>query len=143
MSWTTVCEFRVDGIPKGQPRPRAFARNGHVRVYDPGTAEAWKSAIAEAARPHLPATPIEGPVMLTCHFEMPRPKRLMRTSDPLGPVDHLAKPDVDNLIKAISDSLTQIGMWRDDCQVAYLKAGKVYHGKNDRPGALVVVEIPN
>jgi len=42
--------FFVSGDPKAQPRIRAFAINGHARVYDPGTAEGWKSLIAVAAR---------------------------------------------------------------------------------------------
>ena len=51
--------FSVDGEPKAQPRPKAFARNfgnkWQARVYDPGTAEGWKSLIAIAVKPHLPA----------------------------------------------------------------------------------------
>ena len=43
-------ELSAPGIPKGQPRPRAFSRNGHARVFDPGTAEGWKSAVAVAAQ---------------------------------------------------------------------------------------------
>ena len=56
--------FAVQGVPKGQPRPRAFAFKGKARVFDPGTAEEWESRIAEAARPHLPREPLAGPVAL-------------------------------------------------------------------------------
>lgn len=49
--------FFAQGLPKGQPRPRAFAmkigNKFQARVFDSGTAENWKSRIAEAARPHL------------------------------------------------------------------------------------------
>lgn len=67
--------FSVQGVPKGQPRPRAFAFKGKARVFDPGTAEGWKSAIAEAARPHLPREPLAGPVALEVAFSFPRPKK--------------------------------------------------------------------
>src|SRR4029077_12784124 len=50
-----IFRFVVIGDPKGQPRPRAFAKkigiNTYVaRVYDAASAEAWKSAIALSAR---------------------------------------------------------------------------------------------
>jgi len=35
----------VIGIPKAQPRARAFAVGGRARMYNPGTAEAWKADI--------------------------------------------------------------------------------------------------
>ena len=38
----------VHGEPKAQPRAKAFARNGRAGIYDPGTAEGWKGAIAAA-----------------------------------------------------------------------------------------------
>ncbi len=40
---------QVIGEPKGQPRGRAVSIAGHARVYDPKTAEGWKSLIAAAA----------------------------------------------------------------------------------------------
>jgi hypothetical protein len=50
----TPISIFVHGEPKGQPRPRAFARGGMVRMYDPATAEGWKSAIADEWRRSAP-----------------------------------------------------------------------------------------
>lgn len=37
---TSIVEsWRVFGIPKGQPRVRAFIRGKHAGVYDPGQAK--------------------------------------------------------------------------------------------------------
>lgn len=129
--------FTVFGIPKPQPRVRAFAcKMGGgkfaARVYDPGTAEGWKSCIAECARAVLPTAPLSGPLHLTLHFRMPRPKSHYRTGKNAGmmrpdaPNYHSSKPDADNLTKAVKDAMTLLGFWRDDGQVAITIVEKTY-----------------
>lgn len=152
----SVCEvqqigasFEVFGIPKGQPRPRAFARkfgqSWQARVYDPGTAEEWKSAVAIAARPFLPSSPWSGPIELEIQFRFPRPanhhiggnrERELKAASPYW---HTAKPDADNAAKGVMDALTTLGLWADDSQVAAMKVSKVYAGPNTRPGCSVIV----
>lgn len=135
--------IRVDGIPKGQPRPQAFARKigGKVvaRVFTPGTAEAWKSAVAVAMEPHRPAAPFEGPVSVDLLFLLPRPKARSRKNDPAGPLWCATRPDVDNLSKAVLDCLTLQGWWRDDAQVVHLRVTKHWHSIGERPGAVIGV----
>ena len=122
MTWALYTAFDVLGEPKGQPRPRAFVRNGHASVYDSATAEGWKGSVALAARSHLPIFPIDSPVRVAMTFFLPRPARLLRAKDPEGTIPHTANADADNLAKAILDALTQIGMWRDDSYVGSLIA---------------------
>jgi Holliday junction resolvase RusA-like endonuclease len=114
-------QFFVAGTPKPQPRPRAFAFNGHARVYDAGTAEGWKSLIAVAAKECLPAEPITGPVELTVEFYMPRPKSHHTGKGKIKhaheDIRHTQKPDTDNLVKAVKDCLSTLRMWKDDSQV--------------------------
>lgn len=126
-------EFFVPGEPKAQPRPRAFARKfGNkwmARVYDAGTAEGWKSLIAASAKKYIPQQPIDGAVILTILFAMPRPKYHYRSNGMLkdtAPVMHQSRPDLDNLEKAVMDALTQLGFWNDDAQVAWKHTNKVY-----------------
>ena len=139
-----VIAFHVNGIPKGQPRPRSFAkrigRKFTARVYDPATAEGWKSDIAIAAKSHLPAAPFEGPVSLEITFFLPRPKRLCRKKDCQIAIPATCRPDVDNLAKAAMDALTTVGMWADDAQVHHLTVRKYYHGIKDKPGAFITIE---
>src|SRR5688572_29383617 len=89
--------FEALGDPKGQPRPRAFAFNGHARIYDAGTAEGWKSQIALAARPYIPFTPLKGPLRLNVIFRFRRPQSHFKASGQLvgkhSGVDHIQKPD--------------------------------------------------
>jgi Holliday junction resolvase RusA-like endonuclease len=139
--WISVCAFDVQGEPKGQPRPRAFynKKAGRASVYDKGTAEGWKGAIALAARPFLPLSPLSGPLRLTVAFFFPRPARLMRKKDPESYIPHTAKPDADNALKAVMDCLTQIGMWTDDQAVSSVAVEKNYCAKASRPGAAIQI----
>ena len=132
-----MIELWVNGIPKAQPRPRAFARGGRARVYDPSTAEGWKGQIAMAMKSMRPSIPIDNPVEMQVDFYLPRPQRLMKAKDPGGVIPHTAKPDIDNLLKAVMDCITQIGVWKDDTQVAKITSTKYYHAKIGRPGALI------
>lgn len=113
----------VFGTPKGQPRPRAFAINGKARMFNPGTAEHWKSQIAKSVQDYLPDQPHEGPMIVSMSFYFKRPKShftkkgKLTKSAQAEKMYHTSKPDFDNLEKAVSDCLTEIGFWKDDSQV--------------------------
>jgi Holliday junction resolvase RusA-like endonuclease len=129
--------FFAHGIPKGQPRPRAFSRGGKARVFDPGTAEGWKGQIAIAAKGCLPAQPITGPIALAINFYFPRPGRLKtKKAMAIKDISHTAKPDADNLAKAVMDALTELGMWTDDALVCDLAITKSYED-DARAGAYI------
>ena len=128
--------FQVTGEPKGQPRPRAFARKMgaiHVaRFYDSDVADEWKSAVQIALLEMATQTRWEltlGPVSVSLTFAMPRPKshfgaKGLKAS---APAAHVGKPDVDNLAKLILDQLTRSGnVWRDDSQVVSLTVHKFW-----------------
>lgn len=121
---------QIVGEPKGQPRARAFSRGGHVRMYDPGTAESWKSAIAAHVRDRLPEKPHKGPLKVRMEFRFLRPKNHytskgeLTKSAKLNKLFHTQKPDFDNLEKAVSDCLTELGFWQDDTQVVKWSGSK-------------------
>ncbi len=122
----------VNGIPKAQPRPR-MASNGHV--YNPDSADAWKEEIKVAFLSCRRQT-ITGPVRLTVRFSLPSPKGMEITKGVTTP--HVKKPDVDNLLKAVMDSLTAVKVWMDDAQVFETVTGKYYAGK--KTGVEIIVE---
>ena len=136
--------IHVVGIPKGQPRARAFIRRGcnHAGVYDPGTADDWKSCVYLAARQAMQAAGFTGwaagiPLVLSIAYRLPRPKRL---KDRTG-VPHTGKPDLDNLAKAVLDALTQAGVWADDAQVCCFDYHvKHYANPSDSTGATIDIE---
>lgn len=141
MAWKHYCTMTVDGAPKGQPRPKAVNRGTHAGVYDPGTAKGWKERVFYDTRPHRPPSPFAGPVRLDIHFKMPRPKRLMRKCDPDGEIAFTSKPDIDNLAKAVLDSMENCGWFVND---SYVTAGfleKAYHKKGALAHAVIKVWV--
>ena len=139
--------FFAEGEPKGQPRPRAYSRGGHTRVYNPGTTDAWKADIKRSAAPWVKAEgSLIGPVKVIMHFLMNRPKSHFRTGKfadqlkPDQPQAHTSKPDVDNMAKPILDALTESGVWADDSQVCDLYITKRY-GENVTGCEIAVAEV--
>ena len=129
--------FTVQGEPKGQPRPRAFARKMgavHVaRFYDSDVADTWKSAvmlaIMQAAKVGNGWHFTSEAVSVSITFAMPRPKSHFGAKGlkPSAPVHHVGKPDADNTCKLILDQITRSGcVWRDDSQVVSLTVHKFY-----------------
>ncbi len=149
-----VINFFVPGIPKAQPRARSFAVRGKggnvvlskmgqpiIRVYESGTAENWKSQIAEAAKNLIPEVPLVGAIQLRLQFLMPRPKSHYSTKGGVkdnAPYFHTSKPDFDNLSKAAVDVLTVLRFWVDDSQVAQVLVLKIY---SDTPGCDIAVRL--
>jgi len=129
-----IYQLFVNGVPKAQPRPQVL-RNGCV--YTPHSADDWKAEIKAAFNAvHKPI--ITGPVRLTVRFSMPVPKRI--TVKGL-PIPHIARPDTDNLLKAVMDAMTakDCKVWSDDAQVFETVAGK-YYTREKRTGAQITVE---
>ena len=125
--------FVVLGEPKGQPRPKAFSFKGHARVFDPGTAEGWKSQIAEAVRAAgALGLMIKVPLSVSIHCHFKRPKSHYRTGKNAGLLRadagtwHTSKPDFDNVAKAACDAITHLGVWHDDAQVVKATVTKRY-----------------
>lgn len=134
--------FIVRGNPRPQPRVKARIHGKHATVYDPGTADDWKGDVIRAGAPLRPKEPLEGPVSIRILFFLKRPKRLYRKKDPdVAPIAS-SGPDLDNLVKATLDALQADGWFRNDSQVAQIRAQKRYHTKTGHPGADVSVETP-
>jgi len=137
--------FYVLGDPKPQPRPRAFARKMGdkyvARVYEAGTAEAWKSAIAVAAK-EAGLAKFEGAVAVELHFNFKRPKSHFRSNGTLkesAPLWHTQRPDYDNLEKGLIDALTKLGAWEDDAQIADVHTSKHWGIGNSGAGCHVTI----
>lgn len=118
--------FTVPMIPTAKGRPRAFVRGGKVNVYTPAkTDQAERDFIALAAE-HAPPVPLEGPLELTLVFVLPIPASWSKRKRASAGW-HCSKPDLDNIVKLVSDSMNRSGAWwGDDSQIAYIRATKSY-----------------
>jgi Holliday junction resolvase RusA-like endonuclease len=128
----------IPGDPKGQPRPRAFARkmgSRHVaRMYDSDVADGWKRAVDIAIRQVViearRAKPSEAAISVVLAFYFLRPKSHFDSKGrlrPAAPQRHTQKPDIDNLAKLVCDRVTRNGLiWRDDSQITIMTAMKFW-----------------
>ena len=122
--------FFAAGIPKAQPRVKAFVRGGHAGVYTPDGAETWKQEVRRQAVANAPESLVSGVVRVELDFFLPRPKAHLDkhgVPKPKSPVWCQKKPDLDNLIKAVTDAITDTQrVWLDDSQICQITATKTY-----------------
>jgi Holliday junction resolvase RusA-like endonuclease len=115
----------------GQPRPRACIRGRHAGMYDPGTANDYKAAVRKAAAAAASASGhvFDGPVRLSADIAFERPKSHIKSNGDVklsAPFAHVSKPDLDNILKAIKDAITNSGIWTDDSLVVRITASKTW-----------------
>ena len=123
--------FVVPGLPAPQGSKRAVSIGGRARMIEDNKRTApWRATVTDRAREHF-TEPILGPVDVHVVFYFPRPAshygtgRNARVLKPSAPVFRKAtKPDIDKLLRAVLDGLTDAGAWRDDSQVASVQAVK-------------------
>ena len=141
-----MINFSYTGKPKPQQRHRV-ARNS--RMYDPSYKDK-KDMWLQIAK-YKPKMPFAGDISLKVTFYMPRPKSHYRTGKrshvlkAKAPVFHSVKPDLDNLLKMLMDTIQgKDRMILDDSQICALSAIKVYSEdldwNNDHPRTEVEIE---
>ena len=132
-----VHEFTIEGnpVPKGRPR---FSKNGHV--YTPKITRVEEARIKKILKIEIGKIAlIKRPVILGITFYLKRPQRLAKANP--GPIPHIVRPDLDNLVKLIFDSANKI-LYRDDSNVYKMELGKYYHALNDRPHTKITLKYP-
>ncbi len=120
--------FTVCGKPAtaGSKKAYAFKRKdgslgANVTADDP-KALLWRNAVAVAAHEAYDGPLLTGPIHLIVTFGFPRPKghfgkgRNAARLKPSAPDEHIQKPDLVKLVRAVEDSLKGV-VWRDDSQV--------------------------
>lgn len=149
LTWSPCITFTVPGPPHAKKRPR-FARlkTGAVRTYTDRESASYERTVAILCRSKTRGqklAPAGTPVRVDILAVYPRPKRLNRASDPVGPIQkcNRAGGDLDNHIKAILDGLNGSGIWEDDGQVSVIRAEAVIAGKSERAGSLVSIFLPD
>lgn len=126
------CQFTVLGEPKAQKRHRHVNRGKFVSTYDPSKDE--KADFRIVAQQTAPAQPIDKPMFVEMEFFFSRPKSHYGTGRNEGiikgssPDFHTKKPDSDNCVKFIFDSLNGI-FWLDDSMICGHSVMKHYDQK--------------
>lgn len=146
--------FHVAGIPAPQGSKTAMPvrKNGKLTgktnlVESSKALKPWRTLVTHQARRAKPKgfTPYAGAVRVEVIFLFPRPKDHYGTGrnagelKPSAPEHHLKKPDIDKTLRAILDSLTMAGIYRDDSQVVEVQTSKRY-ATGGNPGASISVQ---
>jgi Holliday junction resolvase RusA-like endonuclease len=115
--------FTIEGDPVPQPRPRVSTAGGFARAYVPKghPVHVYRQAVALAAR----AAGLRDearPVSVVIDAVFGRPKSHLNKSGVKASAPQLPKPDVDNIGKAVLDSLQDV--MGDDTMVSRLVVEK-------------------
>jgi crossover junction endodeoxyribonuclease RusA len=133
-------QFKVFGVPAPQGSSRGFLHRSTGRVivtHDNPRTEPWRESVAWAALRAMREQDwpqAQGAVNVAAVFRLPRPQSLPRRVK-----DQTRKPDLDKLLRALLDALSQASVWRDDAQVVSVHAGKRYVADGEAPGVDVSV----
>lgn len=140
-------EFRIAEVPsKGRPRFRAMGK--FMRTYTPLKTQISERNIAlaflEASSKikDLPKLPYAGPVAVSIEIWRTAPRSLRRRQQRIMEDAHnpcMSKPDLDNTLKIVLDSLNGCG-WTDDKNVYFAMVEKRYGAANETVVRVVLLE---
>ncbi len=85
---------------------------------------------------------LDGPIRIQIVFVGKRPKRLEGKKHSDSRIWKTTKPDIDNMIKMVSDIFTKWGIWNDDSQVVSIQAEDYYSGKHEEPHTVFQLYTP-
>jgi Holliday junction resolvase RusA-like endonuclease len=123
---TDTVSFFIEGVPVPQGSKTVSQAKGRAWLRDANAArlKPWRHVIATHA--DLGVT-FDCPVIVTLSFVLPRPQK------PRWPVPAV-KPDIDKLVRAVMDGLTDGGLLGDDARVVDLHTTKRYPNPGDPTG---------
>lgn len=134
--------FSVYGIPGPQGSKRHVG--GGRMIESSAKVKPWREAVKWAAREamtnHGGWTALDGPLVATMVFTLPKPKSAPKTRQTWPD----RKPDLSKLIRSTEDALVEAGVIADDARiVAYARAAKVFPGEDlaalESPGCFIEV----
>jgi Holliday junction resolvase RusA-like endonuclease len=121
----TALSVVVAGVPVPQGSVRSLGAGRPSVHSNAAVLMPWRQAVIACVQHEMEHCenewPLLGPVKLAVSFTMPRPK-----SAPKWRLWPDKKPDLDKLVRAIGDALTQSGAIADDAQIVLLSADKQY-----------------
>lgn len=141
-------EFWVPGVPAPQGSKRAVRRGAKVVLIEMSKkVRPWRSAIAVVASRFDPFPPRQ-PVALHVEFYLPRPKthygtgRNAETVKARAPVFVVGVPDVDKLLRASCDGLTDSGLIPDDSLIVAVSGVKRYAARGASGARFTLRPVP-
>ncbi|HFH9838786.1 TPA: RusA family crossover junction endodeoxyribonuclease [Streptococcus suis] len=134
-------KFEIPIEPKPQSRPRAGKRGRHATVYEDGKMLKWRKNCTELVRQNYDGPYFDRAIKVDMTFYMPASKSMSEPPKPRSKAKKLQeyddfineriyvdiKPDLDNLEKAVYDSISKAGcVWTDDNIIVEHTTRKIY-----------------
>jgi len=136
---SVTIDVRGTPRPQGSMKLHALPNGGTAARYPPAVYE-WRARVQQAVADvmqqaaddelHVVELPLTGAVELRLGFDLVRPRghygtgrnlNILKPSAPKFP-DYM--PDLDKLVRCVSDAITDAGLWNDDGQVCSIVAAK-------------------
>ena len=116
----------IPGRPVAKRRPRFARRGKFVTTYSDQETEEGKFLLQLLQQ--IKTKPLENAIRVVMRFYMPIPKSTSKKRTKLmemGEIQHIKRPDLDNLEKFVSDCLNGVA-WKDDSQIVHSDTKKMY-----------------
>lgn len=113
-------QFTIPGFAVPEGRPRSTVIDGHVHTYKPSASRSFAGVVRTYAGENRPPQLFDGPISVSLIFYLAKPK-----SAPKREKYPAKKPDIDNLVKAITDGCEGI-IFTNDSRIVDLNAIKRY-----------------
>lgn len=136
-----MIKFTILGEPQGKGRPRFQKAGQYVRTYTPDKTVAYENLVKVEYRRQCgdymfeKGRPVD--IRILAYYPIPKSvskkKQAMMIANELRP---MKKPDTDNVVKVILDSLNQIA-YHDDVQAVDCQVRKFY---SENPRVVVTIE---
>lgn len=123
-------KFVVAGEPRGKGRPRVVRRQGFSRTFTPDETIAYENLIKVEYGIQTNHYKFSNASFIEMRIDgyYPIPKSVSKKRHAMmlsGELLPAKKPDIDNIVKCIADSLNNIA-YKDDTQIVVLKCYKHY-----------------
>jgi len=123
-------KFTVLGEPQGKERPKFSRQGSFVKTYTPDKTVLYENLIRTEYLRQCPGqkfpdkTPLE--MKITAWYTIPAStSKARQRAMEAGEIRPVKKPDADNIIKVVADSLNQVA-YRDDADVVRVSLEKFY-----------------
>lgn len=124
-----IIAFTLSCIPTAQARARHGVVNDHSMTFKADSQRANEQTLDALLASHAPEVPMSGPVALEFRAVFPPQKSVSKKARAAmlrGQIQHVKKPDLDNLAKQLKDAMTRLSFWGDDRQVVRMVGEKRY-----------------
>lgn len=134
--------FEVPGEPVAKARPRVVHNNGFTRAYTPAKTKNFENLVRLMYVNKYKDTKLKGPLSVSIHAFFGIPKsasKKLKHEWIKGRCPVTKRPDTDNVVKSVTDSLNKIA-YDDDSQIAEIYVTKEW---SERPRTMVILREIN